>query len=403
MMNKIIYILSLAFVLLSCETNQMNLIPLVEVRVLMPAELKPEYTFAQKEVVLRSDRMTYTVLTDENGVARFEEIIPDIYNVYCSWNLDGDTHVEMSLEDTESRPALISAIRSKLKLFESTAFEMQTLLSIKQDLLISKVYASGTRYPDNSRYDADNYVEIFNNSDETQYVDGLFLALVEGDSPAGFPSKDNPDSIHARQLYQFPGNGTDYPVLPGRSIVIANSAANHTIAVPKSVNLLNADFEFKGTTYNNNDFVPAMRLVYTAYVSIKHLNLHRGGVNGLCLFRINDGEVEKLPIVYVPGKTSGNMFIRIPARKVFDGVEILSFRTTGVDTNLKRLQSFIDAGYTNISSTGGSNNESMERKVDKERSNVGRIYLVDTNNSQNDFGTTTVPTPRDYSKPELNR
>lgn len=403
-MNKsIFYLLILLIANVSCETQQLNLVSKVEVRVIMPNEIKPNYSFAQKEVVLRSDRMTYTAITNQEGVASFEGVIPDIYNVYCSWDIDGQTHVEMSVEETESRPALISAIRSKLKIFDVETIELQATLSVKQDLLISKVYASGTRYPDNSRYDADNYIEIFNNSDVVQYVDGLFLALVEGDSPVGFPAKDNPDSIHARQLFQFPGNGTDYPVLPGKSIVLANSAANHTILVPRSVNLANADFEFKGTLYNNNDFVPAMKLIYTAYISIRHLNLHRGGVNGLCILRLKHNIISTLPIVYIPGKTSGNMFIRIPARSVIDGVEILAYSATGVDTNRKRLMNFIDAGYTNISSTGGSNNESMERKVDLERSNAERIYLIDTNNSQKDFTNSITPTPRDYSKPELNR
>lgn len=402
-MNKIIIIIIASiFALFSCQNNNMDFIESIEVSVKMPTQIKAEYSFAQKEVVLRSERMTYTAISNEQGIAIFKNIIPDIYNVYCSWDIDSEEHVEMSTEIVENRPALISAIQSNVKLFESTALQLQALLSVKQNLLISKIYASGTRFENNSRYDADNYVEIFNNSDEVQYIDGIYLALVEGDSPAGFPSKDNPEYIHARQVYRFPGKGTDFPVEPGKSIVIANSAYNHTTDVPRSVNLENANFEFKGTLYNNNNFVEAMQLIYTAYVNIRHINLHRGGVNGLCLFATDDN-VSEYPTVYVPGKTSGNMFMRIPARSVFDGVEVMSYRVTGVDVNLKRLQNFIDAGFTNISSTGGSNNESMERKVDTARSNEDRVYLTDTNNSQKDFVVIDKPTPRDYSKELLRK
>jgi hypothetical protein len=367
----------------------------------MPEDIKEEYKFAFKQVILRSDRMTYIVQTDENGIAKFTDIIPDIYNLYTSWDIDGETHIEMSDSIVENRLRLFRE-SDQNKIFDSAILGLQTLLSVKQSLLISKVYASGTRYPDNTRFDADNYVEIFNNSDEVQYIDGKYLALVEGDSPVGFPAKDNPENIHARQVFQFPGTGTDYPVEPGKSIVIANSAYNHTISVPNSVNLQNADFEFKGTLYNNNDFVPAMILIYTAYISIKHINLHRGGVNGLCLFDTED-KVSEYPTVYIPGKTSGNMFMRIPAKQIIDGVEILAYRVTGVDLNSKRLQNFVDAGYITISSTGGSNNESMERKTDKERNTSERFYLIDTNNSQNDMVTINKPTPRDYTKPLLNQ
>ena len=46
---------------------------------------------------------------------------------------------------------------------------------------------------------------------------------------------------------------------------------------------------------------------------------------------------------------------------------------------LNGLASFIDAGYKTISSTSGNSHESIERKVDKSRSNNNRIYLIDTN------------------------
>lgn len=401
-MNRIIFYIVFLFVMFSCQNNQMEYISSIEVQVNMPNTIKPEYTFAQKEVVLRSDRMTYTSTTNAQGVATFENVIPDIYSVFCSWDIDGETYATMSTELVENRPALIAAIRSKINLFAPSTIELNALLSVKQNLLLSKVYAAGTRYDNNSRYDADNFIEIFNNSDEVQYIDGIYLALVEGDSPAGFPSKDNPEYVHARQIFRFPGNGTDYPVPAGKSIVVANSAYNHSATLPRSVNLENADFEFKGTTYNNNDFVEGMQLVYTAYVAIKHLNLHRGGVNSLCLFS-TDEDVSAYPITYLPGKTTGNMFIRIPARSIFDGVEILVYRVTGVDISTKRIQDFIDASYTSISSTGGLNNQSMERKVDAKRSDDKRDYLIDTNNSQKDFVVIDKPTPRDYSNELLRK
>ena len=95
--------------------------------------------------------------------------------------------------------------------------------------------------------------------------------------------------------------------------------------------------------------------------------------------------------------------MRIPANLIFDGVETLRNKVnTGPDVNTKRLQQFIDAGYMNITATSGYTNESIERRVDKLKSNGGRVYLIDTNNSTNDMRTVTDPTPGKYDKALLN-
>jgi hypothetical protein len=389
--------------LASCQDETIHIpISKILVTVTMPNGIKPEVKFAKRLVTLRSERMIYTATTNDEGRAEFTDIIPDIYNVYASWELTGQEYIQIADTIVENKAALISGIKSKMMVFSDINIDLNTDLSIKQSLLISKVYASGTRDINNARYEADPYVEIFNNSDEDQYVDGLYLALVEGDSPMGFPASLNPTTLHARQVYRFPGNGTEYKILPGKSIIIANSARNHTFIAPTSVDLQNSDFEFKGVKYPNNDNVTGMIQIYTAYIAIKEINLQRGGVNSLCLFSTTDN-VANYPLDYIPGKTSGNMFMRLPNTNVMDGVEIITYKTTGVDINAKRLQHFIDAGYMTISATGGLNHESVERKVDTQKSIGGRIYLIDTNNSQNDLINLTDPTPKKYDKPLLNQ
>jgi len=400
------YIIFLVFVvcalpiITSCVDEQkLQLVSEYTVRVTMPDDIKDNYLFVNKIVTLRSQRMTYTSISDQNGVAKFNDIIPDIYDVYTSWDISGEEFVNMSDSLVENRPALISGIASSKKIFADSIITLKTLLSIKQSLLISKVYASGTRDINNSAYTADAYIEIFNNSDETQYIDGIYLALVEGDSPIAFAAKDNPTNIHARQVFRFPGNGTEHPILPGASIVACNSAIDHTANAPITVNLQNADFEFKNTLSKpiNNPLVESMILIHTSYVGLNYLNLQKGAVNGICLFNTTEN-VGSYPLDYPPGKTSGNKFLRIPAKFVFDGVEILGYKSTGVDVNAKRLQNFIDAGYKTITSTSGLSHESIERKVDTKRSTSNRVYLIDTNNSLNDMVTVNDPTQKKYDK-----
>lgn len=402
LLNYIIFILTVSIlpIVTSCVDEQnLTLVSEYTVQVTMPDKIKDSYLFVNKSVTLRSQRMTYTTTTDQNGLAKFSNIIPDIYDVYTSWDISGDEYVNMSDSLVENKPALISGISSSHKIFSDSLITLKTLLSVKQSLLISKVYASGTRDFNNSAYTADAYIEIFNNSDEIQYIDGIYLALVEGDSPIAFAAKDNPTDIHARQVFRFPGKGTDYPILPGKSIVACNSAIDHTANATTTVNLQNADFEFKNTLSKpiNNPLVESMILIHTSYVGLNYLNLQRGGVNGICMFKTTEN-VGSYPLDYPPGKTSGNKFLRIPAKFVFDGVEILAYRSTGVDVNSKRLQNFIDAGYKTISSTSGYSHESTERKVDTKKSTNARIYLTDTNNSLNDMVTVTDPTQKKYDK-----
>ena len=372
----------------------------ITVQVAMPHGIKDTVHYANRYIILKSNRLEYKVLTDSLGKAVFENVVPDIYSVSTSWEISGDQYIAYSDTIVENKGVIFSGSLAKEQLFSEKTLQLALTKSIKQSLLISKIYASGTKDALSKNYTADAYIEIFNNSDETQYVDGLYLGLVEAESVIAFPASANPTFIHARQIFRFPGGGMDNPILPGKSIVIANSAINHTIAAPTSVDLSTADFEAKSTKFSNNSNVKTFELIFTAYASLLYMNLTNGGDNGTFLFKTND-DISTYPIEYIPGKVSGNRYIRVPAETVIDGVEVLKNKAvTGPDVNAKRLQNFIDAGYMFISAISGYTHESVDRKVDTGKSAV-RIYLRDTNNSLNDFKSVTDPSPRKYDKPLL--
>ena len=372
----------------------------ITVQVAMPHGIKDSVHYANRYVMLKSNRLEYKVLTDSLGKAVFENVVPDIYSVSTSCEISGDQYIAYSDTVVENKGVIFSGSLAKEQLFTEKTLQLALTKSIKQSLLISKIYASGTKDALNKSYTADAYIEIFNNSDETQYMDGLYLGLVEAESVIAFPASANPTFIHARQIFRFPGSGMDNPILPGKSIVIANSAINHTIAAPTSVDLSTADFEAKSTKFSNNSNVKTFELIFTAYASLLYMNLTNGGDNGTFLFKTND-DISTYPIEYIPGKVSGNRYIRVPAETVIDGVEVLKNKAvTGPDVNAKRLQNFIDAGYMFISAISGYTHESVDRKVDNGKSAV-RTYLRDTNNSLNDFKSVTDPSPRKYDKPLL--
>ena len=367
----------------------------------LPEDCLPDAFYAGRKVTLRGPR-EYTFETDARGGVNVESVIPGIYDIVTGIELSGAEYkallrVPVALEDNAQ--VHIGASRMNCRIFEAADLRIPLSASVLKSLLIAKIYYSGTRDNMDRTYTTDSYVEIFNNSDEVQYMDGKYLGLAESVSPAAYPAKDNPDSIYLRQVCRFPGKGTDYPVAPGGSVVIAaRSARDHRTSAATSVDLSGADFEVKAMEGSGNPDVPMLPLVSNS-TNILTLNLISGGLNAVVLFE-TDEDVLAWPEVYQRGKTSGEMFRRMHRKFVTDGVECLRKPAqTAPDVNTKRLQGDIDAGYIVITAVNGYNHESVERKV--ARFEGGRYYLTDTNNSSADFVVCTDPTPRKYDKEGL--
>ena len=54
-------------------------------------------------------------------------------------------------------------------------------------------------------------------------------------------------------MYAIPGNGKDYPVQPGKSLLICDKAIDHREANSNSFDLSNADFEWYDDSDKNPD------------------------------------------------------------------------------------------------------------------------------------------------------
>lgn len=377
------------FSMMSCmDQSPQETIEEFSIQTTMPQDLGDSIYYAYQTITLRSNRVNYTSTTDSLGKVVFKNVIPGIYDISTNQKLTD----EISLTGDTLQYGLFKMDSIVLKLHKS----------IKQNLIISKVYASGTKDNNGKNYLADKYIEIFNNSDETQYIDSsIYLGLVEAESVVAFPASANAGYVYARQVFRFSVEGLGFAVAPGGSVVIANSAIDHTQYSPYSVNLQNADFEAKNTTYSNNPNVKGMELIYSAFPSLIYMNLVNGGDNGVFLFKTTEN-VRNFPIFYIPGKETGNRYMQIPIELVFDGVESLkNYVTTGPKPKTKRLQNFVDAGYMFITASSGYTHESIERRVDQSKPTTDRYYLMDTNNSSNDFRSLTDPTPRVYGKPLL--
>ncbi len=404
-MKRLLTILSIFLTLLlfiGCTREEPVQVKNMKIEFNLPSNFKADIKYAGKDVVFTSQYATYTFVTDNNGVLTIPEIIPDEYTIYTSWEISGAQYKQMinSNELVEDKATiLLKATLAKYPLFTQKDIKMALDMLVMRSLLISKVYYSGTKDNSNRNYIVDSFVEIFNNSDEVVYADGKYLALAESVSPAAYLAKDNPEYIFTRQICRFPGNGSTYPIEPGKSIVIAaRNARDHRLSASTSVDLSNADFEVKDTDGTGNPDVKALPVISSS-TTIKFFNLITGGPNAVFLFE-TDEDIMSWPEQFAPGKSAGERFRRIPVSVVLDGVEFLKNSSgTGPDLNLKRFQDIVDAGFAFINASSGYTNESLERKI----SGVvdGRLMLRDSNNSTQDFVIISGPVPRNYENPLL--
>ncbi len=397
--HKILILLFISFGLLSCiDEIPPQTISEYSIQIIMPEGFKTEIKYQGQTVTLSNNRTNYTAKTNENGKVTFSNIIPGIYSASTTWEIDGDKYIEMADTVVENKSIVLAGFLNDT-IFVANDTVLTLSKSTKQSLIISKIYASGTKDINNKNYVADRYVEFFNNSDEVLQIDSTYyFGLVEAESVIAFPASANAGFVFARQIFRFVTGNTTIDIKPGGSIVVANSAIDHTQFSGNTANLRIADFEAKNTTYSNNSAVPALELMYSAFPALIYMNLINGGDNGVFLFK-TDENVRRLPIFYIPGKEQGNRYMQIPIQYLVDGVESLkNYVTGGPRPNSKRLQTFVDAGFMFITATSGYTHESIERRVDVSKSTPERYYLIDSNNSTNDFRVVTDPTPRKYDK-----
>lgn len=239
----------------------------------------------------------------------------------------------------------------------------------------------------------DTYFEIVNNSEKVQYLDGIIVASITPLTTATNPW----ESVFP--LYPvygvaaaFPGSGTEHPLQPGESIVVANDATDWTAR--QGADLSNADWE----VYIPNVSIPSADVDYDApnltilFNENTQRQLNPGFMKGAFLLaKLPDGIT---PEAYAgnadnymvePNTTKTQRNLMIPSNYLLDAVEIWDATET---EQAQLLMSQDDAGKAFVTRFSG---KSIRRKVTKIEN--GRAYYQDTNNSSNDFLTDQPLTP----------
>ena len=270
-------------------------------------------------------------------------------------------------------------------------------------LVFKAIYGAGSV----SGYVLDCYVEIANNSDEVQYLDGILLADPLANQKAKSAWQETyPDKYNGGQgsVLAFPGSGKDYPLLPGQSVVVADQAMNHKLAYGEddskaadyavAPDLSNADFEkYYGNGDIDNEKVPNMEVVFS---NNKYMKMWAFGVMGRAymMAKLPEGmtwqqfAADESNYSTTPGITATTQFLMIPAKYILDAVEIYNPATDPAENYPFFLPKDDTKGIHGPESYTAN---CVHRKVSKIEN--GRVYYKDTNNSGDDFKTNQPLTP----------
>ena len=403
-MKKIYSLIATTLLLTGCiDYDDVSREVSVSVQLQMPAEFTEGSDFEGHDVTLSAGSATLTARTDAQGVATFTGLVPDVYDVSTSWKISGAQYRQFTGEQQSvSGCTVTGTLNAHLIKEDGQHIVLATNLSVDRDIVISKIASAGSKDFNNRNYMAGKYLELYNQADDSVDVSGLYIGLLDSSNPQPF-TLDNLHELYAdsaivvKQVFRIPAE-KPFMLAPGATVLLTNSAIDHTTVGELEPNLLDADFEAKDVTGNtqNNPATPALITAWSAYSANATMNLVQGGPCGVVIFR-TDEAITEWPLTYAYGKTSGQQYLLVPKRVVLDGVDYLKNKATGVDVTSKRLYPEIDASYTHINAASGWTGEVVYRRTASIAAD-GHKILMDTNNSLNDFKVSTTIKPRQYDE-----
>lgn len=410
---RIIYLLCIvaASTLVSCiDYNDSGRLVNIQVHLKSPTDFKEGAALDNQVVTIKSKTVEMTAVTDENGIATFEGCMPDVYNISSYKELTGEEYTEKTGTSGSAEGYVVTATLNE-QLFdearEQSPVEVESTIAINNPVVISKIYSSGSKYNGNKNYMAGRYIELYNQSDKTVDIAGMYIGLLEstGNSNRLYTIEQlkqdpaiNGQKVAVKQVYRIPTD-KEYLVEGGKSIVITNSAIDHSSVNQFEADLSTADFEVVDYMDNleHNDNVAKLSREFYSISSLKGMNLMQGGPCGIIIFD-TDEDINTWATTYGFGKTSGSMvYLLVPNSTIKDGVDFIKNTNTGPNLSTKRLYDEIDAGCTHIDALSGYTGEVVYRKTARKASD-GRKVLMDTNNSSNDFKVSTTIKPREYDE-----
>ncbi|MGD8779711.1 MAG: DUF4876 domain-containing protein [Ignavibacteria bacterium] len=302
------------------------------------------------KVTLSSEYGYIIKYTDEEGILTLDGIPSTTYDINARLKHPANSNILMSgtLEDVD----IISG---------NVVYDTITTSQISgTGIAMNELYVGGP--VNNIYFYFDQFIELYNYSEETKYLDGMMVARVGGYPNNGADEDNDGDMDEMANIYKFPGSPGEknYPFEPGTFLILATKATDHTKSVSTSIDLSGADWEFYNqysTSDLDNPNVPNL------------LNLISSKTVDFQLNVVGD-------VVIITSGEDADWEDGIDIDTIIDGVQYRKSLTSN-----KTIDPRVDKGL--IVSPAKYSGQSMQRIEPGE----------DTNNGTSDWEILSTPTP----------
>lgn len=326
----------------------------------------------------------------ENGIATATNIVPGVYTVSVSatQNQGGFTYTIAGSESNASFLADGDVVTVKVDAVKEAA------------LVFKEIYYTGVK----DYYFRDQFYEIYNNSTDVAYADGLCIAetiFASADKSIiyDWPIENADQYVFVKVVWQMPGDGHTYPIKPGESFVIAQWATNHkadNLSKGLSpVDLTGAEFEAvekestapNGLVITDNPALNMKKVIQAGYAMPQWLTSVSG--SQYILFKPSK-ELKNADFITATNADYNGVGREVLISDIIDAVQTVSDETR---MNVLGLPTVLDAGA--VWCSGIYVGESIARKIKETRPDGTNVYQ-DTNNTSNDFEVKKDPQVRRY-------
>ncbi|TCD07101.1 DUF4876 domain-containing protein [Pedobacter frigidisoli] len=373
--------------------------------------------------------------TKTDGTFSLDSISPGSYDISASIEISATEYSTLTGEIVDKNVIFNASEKARtITIKNDQSINLKLISGPTGPWAIKQIYFAGSNTTTGASF-RDQFIEIYNNSDSVLYADSLYIGEALGiqnftatniyrqtnsqydwSKAQGMPTNidANNDYVYARALLMIPGTGKQYPVKPGTSIILAQTAVNHKAPFTGSdgktisardpsltIDLSGADFEayyapFLAKPLASDVDNPLVSNVEVLSYNGTDLILETSGRMGYVIFKntgstpIKDLPKYPYPTIAAPS-ANADKFYQIPRSLIIDAVET----QTNVATSRvpKKLVANLDALYTYVPN-GIYSSQSVIRKT--ESTVNGRIILKDTNNSAEDFDYLTLANPRGF-------
>ena len=210
-------------------------------------KIAPVYEIAVNPIlpsgyVIDSQKIIFTEI-NTNVVTPVEDI-NNLRLAAGTYNIEA-TAVVSSNEDATTKN--MRAIAQNVVITETTRSVTLDWFFYNPDnsLVISEIYL-GSLNATGKGLLYDSHISIYNNTDEVIYADGLAICEGSLNNTTSYPdlTPTPEERFLVGTVYVIPGNGTEHPIDPGKSITIVDQAIEWSADVTGAQDYRDADFEW---------------------------------------------------------------------------------------------------------------------------------------------------------------